>query len=75
MNWTLPRPFITQRDRRRTIADLMDALKTDFQLRGKDSLQNLSNIKRVKRDFGHIRTVGLTAEAVTDYVRDQLAIG
>jgi integrase len=69
------RPFLTQQIRKKTIADLMDALKTDFELRGKDSLQNLSNIKRVKRDFGHIRAVGLTAEGVTDYVRDQLAAG
>jgi hypothetical protein len=40
------RPFVTRRDKRRTIADLMDALKTDFEIRGKNSSQNLSNQPR-----------------------------
>ena len=40
------KPFITQRDRKRTIGELLDALKADFTLRRKDSAQNLSNIKR-----------------------------
>jgi hypothetical protein len=67
--------FISQRDHRRTIADLMDALKTNFELREKDSPQNLSNIRRVKKDFSIVRATNLTAEAIADYVRDQLAAG
>lgn len=58
------KPFITQRDRKRSIDDLMDGLKADFTLRGKDSAQNLSNIKRAKADFGQIRALQLTAETV-----------
>jgi len=69
------KPFITIRDRKRPIADLMDALKTNFELREKDSPQNLSNIKRVRHDFGHIRATDLTADAIADYIRDQLAGG
>jgi integrase len=71
----LTKPFITQRDRKRTISDLMDALKTNFELREKDSPQNLSNIRRVKKDFGNVRATNLTVEAIADYVRDQLAVG
>jgi integrase len=67
--------FLTQRDRRRTIADLMDALRTNFELRGKASPQNLSNIRRVKHDFGNTRATMLSAETIADYIRDQLASG
>jgi len=69
------KPFITVGDRKRTIADLMDALKTNFELREKDSPQNLPNIKRVKDDFGDIRATHLTTEAIADYIRDQLSGG
>jgi len=33
------KPFITQRDRKRTINGLMDGLKTDYEIRGKWSRQ------------------------------------
>ena len=35
------KPFLAQRDRKRTVADLLDALKADFQIRGIASSQNL----------------------------------
>ncbi len=66
------KPFITQRDRRRTIADLMDALKADFKIRGIDSQQNLSNIKRARADFGRVRATALTTEAVDQYIENRL---
>jgi integrase len=69
------RPFVTRRDKRRTIADLMDALKTDFGIRGKDSLPNLSNISRARSDFGAIRAADLTAEEVDRYINERLTDG
>ena len=69
------KPFITQRDRKRTIDDLLDHLKADFVLRRKDSAQNLSNIRRAKSDFGHIRALQLTTEAVDEYIVTRLAQG
>jgi integrase len=69
------RPFVTHRDKRRTIADLMDALKTDFEIRGKNSLPNLSNISRARSDFGAIRAAGLTGEQTDRYINERLADG
>src|SRR6185312_12137933 len=60
--------FLTSQDRKKTIGDLMDALKTNFELRGKASSQNLSGIARVKKDFGHIRALSLTKEQIAEYV-------
>jgi integrase len=69
------RRFVSQHDKRRTIAELMDALKTDFEIRGKNSRQNLSNIARVRADFGNIRAAALTAEQLDRYVQDRLLEG
>jgi integrase len=69
------RPFVTRRDKRRTIADLMDALKTDFEIRGKNSSQNLSNISRARSDFGAIRAASLTGEETDRYIKERLAGG
>jgi integrase len=69
------RQFVSQHDKRRTIAELMDALKTDFQIRGKASRQNLSNIARARADFGVTRAAALTAEQVDSYVRERLTQG
>ena len=52
--------FLTQRDRRRTIADLIDALKKDLELRGKNTSQGKSNLARVSADFGASRAMNLT---------------
>jgi integrase len=69
------KPFLTQHDRRRTIADLMNALETNFKLRGKASPQNLCNIRRVKHDFGNTRATMLSAEIIAEYIHDQLNKG
>jgi integrase len=69
------RPFVTRRDKRRTIAELMDALKTDFEIRGKNSSQNLSNISRARSDFGAIRAASLTGEETDRYINERLAGG
>ena len=67
--------FLTQRDRRRTIADLIDALKRDLELRGKNTSQGKSNLARVSADFGASRAMNLTAEDVDEYIERRLAEG
>jgi integrase len=69
------KPFLSQRHRKRSIADLLDALKSDFEIRGIASKQNLSNIKRTRADFGMVRAVALSPEAVDRYVEERLADG
>ncbi len=69
------KPFITQRDRRRSIGDLLDALKADFEIRGIASKQNLSNINRARTDFGMTRATTLRAEDVDGYIEERLAAG
>jgi integrase len=69
------KPFLTQRERRRTVADLLDALKSDFEIRGIASMQSLSNIKRTRADFGMVRATALTAEDVDQYIENRLADG
>ena len=41
-------PFVSRHDKRRTIAELLDALKVDYEIREKDSPQNLSGIARAR---------------------------
>lgn len=69
------KPFLTQRHRKRTIADLLDALKADFEIRGIASKQNLSNINRMRADFGMVRATVLCSEAVDGYIEKRLANG
>ncbi len=69
------KPFMTQRDRKRTIADLIDALKADFEIRGKWNPQVRTNVEHVRSGFGNIRATALTAEQVDDYIQRRLAEG
>jgi integrase len=69
------KPFITQRDRKRTVADLMDALKTDFEIRGKWNPQVRTNLEHVRSAFGSIRATALTAGQVDEYIQSRLTDG
>jgi integrase len=69
------KPFLTQRNRKRSVADLLDALKTDFEIRGIDSPQNLSNIKRTREDFGTFRAMALYPEDIDGYITERLEDG
>lgn len=71
----ISKPFVTRHDKLRSIADLMDALKIDFEIREKNSRQNLSNIARVRADFGICRAASLTAEQVDRYIEGRLREG
>jgi len=66
-------PFLTHRDRKRTISDLMDAYKTHLESEGKGSPQNLSTIKRVKEDFGSVLAYRLTKEQITAWIASRRA--
>lgn len=69
------KPFLTQCDRKRTIAALMDALKGDFEIRGKWNPQVRTNVGHVRSGFGNIRATALTAEQVDDYIQRRLSEG
>ena len=49
------------------------ALECDFRLRDKASPQNLSNFRRVRRDFALRRATSLTSEQVDNYIERLLA--
>jgi integrase len=69
------KPFITQRERKRTVSDLMDALKSDFEIRGKWNPQIRTNVEHVRSAFGNVRATALTAETVDDYIQQRLTDG
>jgi hypothetical protein len=67
--------FTTPKVAKTTIHELIEALKADYELRGKASPQNLSVLKRVDTDFGAYRAVDLTAEKVDKYIEQRLVDG
>jgi integrase len=69
------RPFVTPKANKLTVAQLLEALKTDYRVRKKDSGQNLSHLKRATDDFGESLAVGLTPERIDTYVEERLAKG
>jgi integrase len=69
------RTFTTPKASRLTMHELLEALKADFELRGKGSAQNLSVLKRADTDFGAYRAVDLTAEKIDAYIEQRLGDG
>jgi len=69
------RPFLTQRARRRTISDLLDALQADLEIRSKWGPQAKTNVEHVRRAFGPMRATSLAAELVDEYIKERLAEG
>lgn len=69
------RQFTTPKACRLTVHDLIEALKADFELRGKASSQNLSYLKKVDSDFGDALAVALAAEKIDKYIEERLAAG
>jgi integrase len=63
--------YLTPKLRKRPISELVAALKADFELRGKASPQNLSNLRRVDADFGMYRSNALTGEIVDEYIKQR----
>jgi integrase len=69
------KPFRTQRDRKRTVADLVDALQDDFEIRGKWNPQVRTNVGHIRLAFGNVRATALTAEDIDEYIQKRLAGG
>jgi integrase len=69
------RPFQTPKANKLTVHDLLEALRADYVLRGKDSGQNLSHLKRADDDFGNHLAVALTSKQIDAYAKGRLAEG
>jgi len=67
--------FVTPGERRQTVADLIDALENDYRIREKDSVQNLSLLKRVRADFGNYSATGLSETHLDQYITRRLKAG
>jgi len=65
--------FVTRAASKLTVGELADALKADYELRSKNSVQNLSHIARMKADFGDYLAVAITPEKVDAYIERRLA--
>jgi len=57
--------------RKRTIGEMLDALKVHLEVDGKFSPQTASHMKRAKVDFGHFRGGALTPEWVEAYCEER----
>jgi hypothetical protein len=53
----------------------MDALKIDFEIRGKWNPQIRTNVQHVRTAFGNIRATALIAEQVDEYIQRRLSDG
>ena len=68
-------PYLTSKGRKRTISELVEGLRKDFELREIASPQSLSNLRRVDRDFGMYRSTTLTAEDIDTYIEERKCAG
>jgi integrase len=69
------RTFVTPQASRLTIHELLEALRSDFELRQIASPQNLCTIRKADAGFGTIRATDLTAEEVDAYIQRRQAEG
>lgn len=62
---------VTDEDKRKADCDcLCCALERDYRLRGKDSMQNLSNFRRIRKDFALQRAIRLSSQNIDRYIED-----
>jgi integrase len=69
------KPFGGPQQDRLEINQLLDALKADYELRGKLTPQFGSHLARIRGYFGAVRATALSSEAVDKYIREQLEAG
>jgi integrase len=62
------KPFVGPEQERLKVNELLDALEADLRLRGKESPQVRSQMKRIRGYFGAWRAVEVTADAVDRYI-------
>ena len=65
--------FVGPQQERITVAELLDALKEDYKIRGKWSGRIASSVKPVRERFGPWRAIEVTGEAVDKYISELLA--
>lgn len=56
-----------------TVGDFLDALESDYKLRGKLDVKNASNFKRCRADFGKLSARAITAEDIDAYIAKRVA--
>jgi hypothetical protein len=64
-----------RKQERRTIGDLLDALKCKYKQEGKLSSQNRSLLNSTRRGFGSKMAIDLTAEDIDKYIQSRKAEG
>ncbi|HEU5231409.1 MAG TPA: site-specific integrase [Terriglobales bacterium] len=62
--------FVTPTQQRCTVGDLLDSLKSDYELRGKWNDRTESTVKKVRERFGAWRATAVTSEAVANWQLD-----
>lgn len=67
--------YMTSKSRKRSIAQLIEALRTHFKIEGQLSPQAVSNFKRVDQDFGAYRAVALTGVEIDGYIKHRQDAG
>ena len=68
--------FIEPKERRTTVADLLDALEADYQLRGgRAHKQFRSHLNPIWKTFGQLRAMNVTAARIDRYVKRRLSEG
>ncbi len=67
--------FVTPRQEKVRVWELLDALEADYKLRNIDSAAFRSHLKSARAYFGEWTAVGLTAEAIDEYISDRLEEG
>jgi integrase len=64
------------RERKKTVNDLLDALVADLKAREKRSVKDIaSNLKNIRKTFGHKRASSVTKAALTAYVVERREAG
>jgi integrase len=66
------RPFVGPQQERITVAELLDALKEDYKLRGKWSNRIASSMKPIRDHFGPWHAVQVTGEAIDNFISELL---
>jgi integrase len=67
------RKFVSPKQSRVTIGELIAAVRAKFELDGKLSPQNVSELKKLDEDFGKVRATELTPEMVDNYKKELVA--
>jgi integrase len=69
------KPFGGPQQDRLAINQMLDALKADYELRGKLTPQFGSHLTRIRDYFGAVRATVLSSETVDKYISEQLEAG